>query len=106
MPRKTRCPFSSIPRNSPEVVLICSGSTGWGPGVELDPPPPPDRQPLRLTASTTADSEDSTKRVALVRFWLCIAFILVVFPRSEEHTSELQSRPHLVCRLLLEKKKK
>src|SRR5436305_10156080 len=29
-----------------------------------------------------------------------------VLARSEEHTSELQSRPHLVCRLLLEKKKK
>src|SRR3989442_11623596 len=29
-----------------------------------------------------------------------------VLLRSEEHTSELQSRPHLVCRLLLEKKKK
>src|SRR3989442_11423752 len=29
-----------------------------------------------------------------------------VHSRSEEHTSELQSRPHLVCRLLLEKKKK
>src|SRR2546422_6648855 len=28
------------------------------------------------------------------------------FSRSEEHTSELQSRLHLVCRLLLEKKKK
>src|SRR5690554_2184916 len=28
-------------------------------------------------------------------------FVIVV-PRSEEHTSELQSRPHLVCRLLLE----
>src|SRR5690554_2676881 len=28
------------------------------------------------------------------------------YKRSEEHTSELQSRPHLVCRLLLEKKKK
>src|SRR2546429_2263252 len=28
------------------------------------------------------------------------------FRRSEEHTSELQSRLHLVCRLLLEKKKK
>src|SRR5947209_10947114 len=27
-------------------------------------------------------------------------------PRSEEHTSELQSRQYLVCRLLLEKKKK
>src|SRR2546429_2526164 len=30
----------------------------------------------------------------------------VFHPRSEEHTSELQSRLHLVCRLLLEKKKK
>src|SRR5207253_11004277 len=29
----------------------------------------------------------------------------VIFLRSEEHTSELQSRGHLVCRLLLEKKK-
>src|SRR6266581_8842916 len=28
------------------------------------------------------------------------------WPRSEEHTSELQSPVHLVCRLLLEKKKK
>src|SRR5690625_5552693 len=32
-------------------------------------------------------------------------FIMVTFVRSEEHTSELQSRGHLVCRLLLEKKK-
>src|SRR5690554_6845658 len=30
----------------------------------------------------------------------------IIINRSEEHTSELQSRPHLVCRLLLEKKKK
>src|SRR2546422_1137324 len=30
----------------------------------------------------------------------------LLFERSEEHTSELQSRLHLVCRLLLEKKKK
>src|SRR5436305_13402452 len=30
---------------------------------------------------------------------------LLAARRSEEHTSELQSRPHLVCRLLLEKKK-
>src|SRR3989442_8468346 len=28
-----------------------------------------------------------------------------ILHRSEEHTSELQSRPHIVCRLLLEKKK-
>src|SRR5207253_8009358 len=33
-------------------------------------------------------------------------FKLVQALRSEEHTSELQSRGHLVCRLLLEKKKK
>src|SRR5436305_9945531 len=32
--------------------------------------------------------------------------VAIVVVRSEEHTSELQSRPHLVCRLLLEKKKK
>src|SRR5258708_24685729 len=31
--------------------------------------------------------------------------IEVPFPRSEEHTSELQSPDHLVCRLLLQKKK-
>src|SRR5690554_7261999 len=30
----------------------------------------------------------------------------IIFLRSEKHTSELQSRPHLVCRLLLDKKKK
>src|SRR5690554_7474875 len=30
--------------------------------------------------------------------------VKIIFARSEEHTSELQSRPHLVCRLLLEKK--
>src|SRR5690625_5670203 len=34
----------------------------------------------------------------------CIGFAVRI-PRSEEHTSELQSRGHLVCRLLLEKKK-
>src|SRR2546422_1231427 len=34
------------------------------------------------------------------------ALTALLAPRSEEHTSELQSRLHLVCRLLLEKKKK
>src|SRR5690606_41273655 len=32
--------------------------------------------------------------------------LIAYFERSEEHTSELQSRENLVCRLLLEKKKK
>src|SRR5690554_1018011 len=37
--------------------------------------------------------------------WARILAALTEQGRSEEHTSELQSRPHLVCRLLLEKKK-
>src|SRR3712207_8372748 len=37
---------------------------------------------------------------------MAMAFqMLGISPRSEEHTSELQSRQYLVCRLLLEKKK-
>src|SRR5690554_7686692 len=39
------------------------------------------------------------------RFKTSAIFRVKVRLRSEEHTSELQSRPHLVCRLLLEKKK-
>src|SRR5690606_41139069 len=35
-----------------------------------------------------------------------LAIVDILNPRSEEHTSELQSRENLVCRLLLEKKKK
>src|SRR3712207_8718510 len=37
--------------------------------------------------------------------WLPSAKLGRMFGRSEEHTSELQSRQYLVCRLLLEKKK-
>src|SRR5690606_40153092 len=37
---------------------------------------------------------------------LGISAVLIYLWRSEEHTSELQSRENLVCRLLLEKKKK
>src|SRR3712207_8795655 len=40
------------------------------------------------------------------QFLLQGQFFGLVFYRSEEHTSELQSRQYLVCRLLLEKKKK
>src|SRR3712207_6858934 len=36
----------------------------------------------------------------------CRGRVAAGFARSEEHTSELQSRQYLVCRLLLEKKKK
>src|SRR5688572_32247465 len=46
------------------------------------------------------DCTRNTFRIRLLRW--AIAFIT----RSEEHTSELQSQSNLVCRLLLEKKKK
>src|SRR3712207_8512982 len=36
---------------------------------------------------------------------LSLSLYFLLIPRSEEHTSELQSRQYLVCRLLLEKKK-
>src|SRR3712207_7164008 len=42
---------------------------------------------------------------ALAVLYVATVVIAVGGPRSEEHTSELQSRQYLVCRLLLEKKK-
>src|SRR5689334_23732912 len=42
----------------------------------------------------------------IVRSSVLWAHVLTSLVRSEEHTSELQSQFHLVCRLLLEKKKK
>src|SRR2546427_9423274 len=44
--------------------------------------------------------------LALVQFCEELARLVLVSGRSEEHTSELQSQSNLVCRLLLEKKKK
>src|SRR5690554_7336785 len=59
---------------------------------------------LRLLAPATATSlyrvSIPVRRASAARAALPFAL-----ERSEEHTSELQSRPHLVCRLLLEKKK-
>src|SRR5438105_10878483 len=48
-------------------------------------------------------------RIAYTWLGVTLALTLITMPfvvRSEEHTSELQSRVDLVCRLLLEKKKK
>src|SRR2546422_6184812 len=45
-------------------------------------------------------------RIAVQHHDVPRAEVEAVVARSEEHTSELQSRLHLVCRLLLEKKKK
>src|SRR5690554_7121901 len=45
-----------------------------------------------------------SKNSVFIVYFYCKAKVKTI-RRSEEHTSELQSRPHLVCRLLLEKKK-
>src|SRR6266498_4891527 len=66
------------------------------------------RRPPRSTLFPYTRSSDLDVDVALAREPRQ-AVVLERRPgahRSEEHTSELQSRPHLVCRLLLEKKKK
>src|SRR5207253_6678275 len=63
----------------------------------------PRLQPLSTLEQLLAGHRPGMSAVAETRMG-----ILQYLPdeRSEEHTSELQSRGHLVCRLLLEKKKK
>src|SRR5436305_8620906 len=55
---------------------------------------------LRVTAHPDTLAYRATKFV--LRNSVSVAAAAAI--RSEEHTSELQSRPHIVCRLLLEKK--
>src|SRR5207253_10746891 len=68
---------------------------------------------LRVVERITVKTTDFSLRLAFVfqvklqqRSIEIAAQQLRFIQRSEEHTSELQSRGHLVCRLLLEKKKK
>src|SRR2546422_3721966 len=85
-PRSTLFPYTTLFRSVPHVPFV--RQTGRRHSGE----------PLRLGRGRHADSSG---------FGGCV---LRRPPdsrrRSEEHTSELQSRLHLVCRLLLEKKKK
>src|SRR5438445_7719328 len=59
---------------------------------------------VSLTAARNADASSGV--IARISFRACLGRSTTVAGRSEEHTSELQSRQYLVCRLLLEKKKK
>src|SRR3712207_7362742 len=70
----------------------------------------------KIAAAEAGSRPDQLRRVALASavgttiewydyFIYSTAAALVFGSRSEEHTSELQSRQYLVCRLLLEKKK-
>src|SRR2546429_3751268 len=75
-PRSTLFPYTTLFR-SQRARLICS---------------------IFATASTAESISSTIKPVS--------PSAIISGTRSEEHTSELQSRLHLVCRLLLEKKKK
>src|SRR6266496_2163520 len=76
------------------MVLSASASSQWG------------------TATRTISQPEATRAAICCRVELTSDVLVVVMDctrtgaRSEEHTSELQSRRDLVCRLLLEKKKK
>src|SRR6266498_2712934 len=61
----------------------------------------PTPHPTSSTVLPPGYAVSACSRSTSVPAWSCRRS----FSRSEEHTSELQSRPHLVCRLLLEKKK-
>src|SRR5688572_32453433 len=61
----------------------------------------PDLPPARILRARAACGRGPVFCITLRRTWDCPAR-----RRSEEHTSELQSQSNLVCRLLLEKKKK
>src|SRR3712207_7861353 len=69
------------------------------------PQPSPDLKNLDRLVGTWEMSGEVGGRVTFE--WMEGGFFLIqhVDLRSEEHTSELQSRQYLVCRLLLEKKK-
>src|SRR5690625_5813597 len=73
---------------------------------------PPGATQRRADCSTAARSKSACecKNALVTRSYVVVLSQVlrsttVKFARSEEHTSELQSRGHLVCRLLLEKKK-
>src|SRR5207253_3632285 len=84
--------FSLVPVSKAVTKQTCqlSGSKGWScrmTTTHVQPPP---------LGSATVYLEWGGSEIRLES----------ITGRSEEHTSELQSRGHLVCRLLLEKKKK
>src|SRR3712207_7817304 len=89
-PRSTLFPYTTLFRSLGFVALSVAMTVG------------------RLTGDRVVD-RFGQRRVARVGGALTAAgmgLALALPSRSEEHTSELQSRQYLVCRLLLEKKKK
>src|SRR3712207_7021123 len=88
-PRSTLFPYTTLfrsPRVGREQILACSGPRDI---CGEDPVHASGRCAIAIAFSCRAAFADNVEAAK----------------RSEEHTSELQSRQYLVCRLLLEKKK-
>src|SRR2546429_3990993 len=91
-PRSTLFPYTTLFRSNPVHAPVVSGP--WQ--TERSPNPIP-RAGVKTSPTPFFRSNARNQPPRSTVF---------LFPRrSEEHTSELQSRLHLVCRLLLEKKK-
>src|SRR5947199_10254481 len=107
------CSFEifTVPRQWPKLVRIPmrpiggqdNGSPAASPSKTVC-----SSEPWNTWAPQATDSPPTEERLGIFRqdFFLgLVGDIPALADRSEEHTSELQSLRHLVCRLLLEKKK-
>src|SRR3712207_7800572 len=94
-PRSTLFPYTTLFRSGDHP----RSSAVWLTGVHAYDRTRPD---VEVKLATTVDQLIAQKIGRSSR--IPSLELAVDFPRSEEHTSELQSRQYLVCRLLLEKK--
>src|SRR3712207_7049701 len=92
-PRSTLFPYTTLSRSRPAPAAAVMHPAA--PGAALE------RNPL-MSTQTAIDVRRVGGRIGAEVIGVDLSIPL----RSEEHTSELQSRQYLVCRLLLEKKKK
>src|SRR3712207_8520311 len=90
-PRSTLFPYTTLFRSVIDILII-----------------EPDIQDVLLKATTMAGFACQDQICHKLHFYVnhtgSFTFLASAALRSEEHTSELQSRQYLVCRLLLEKK--
>src|SRR3712207_8366329 len=97
-PRSTLFPYTTLFRSPPAVGARAEHVHGVDVGAHLV------SSLTSLKGSTpTADAESNPMRVDTSLLQGITAANHAAVKRSEEHTSELQSRQYLVCRLLLEK---
>src|SRR3712207_7697605 len=90
-PRSTLFPYTTLFRSYNAQAVVCAAGS----------------QLILATGvvATTADAPGFAATVLAMEGTVGLPSQALGVPRSEEHTSELQSRQYLVCRLLLEKKK-